>query len=265
MSKLWFAKWPHAWNIFRAPMCWLHRDLIPFSTFPSLTSRSYQSSSPPQHLFVILSFPSIIYWSIMGLFDLETHFAFYGAYHSNPTNILIHTFFVWPIFFTSLVLFYFTPSLLSLTPPQLLPIIGVPFTLNFGFFFALLYAAFYVSLDRKAGSLAALVCLLCWVGSCVLASHLGFSLAWKVFFLSILCFFGLFLFLFLVGFCGFNFIGGLFFFSVCVCVGLEWNLFLIDLNWWGEALLMMMIGMMLFYYDWVIDRWMSGGRFSFLI
>ncbi|RWR93314.1 hypothetical protein CKAN_02255900 [Cinnamomum micranthum f. kanehirae] len=116
----------------------------------------------------------------MGLFDLETHFAFYGAYHSNPTNILIHTFFVWPIFFTSLVLFYFTPSLFSLTPPQLLPIIGVPFTLNFGFFFALLYAAFYVSLDRKAGSLAALVCLLCWVGSCVLASHLGFSLAWKV-------------------------------------------------------------------------------------
>ncbi|RXH98381.1 hypothetical protein DVH24_010706 [Malus domestica] len=46
-----------------------------------------------------------------GLFDLEGHFAFYGAYHSNPVNILIHTFFVWPLFFTAAVLFHFTPSL----------------------------------------------------------------------------------------------------------------------------------------------------------
>nr|GEV68427.1 uncharacterized endoplasmic reticulum membrane protein C16E8.02-like [Tanacetum cinerariifolium] len=31
-----------------------------------------------------------------------------------------------------------------------------------------------------AGSLAAVLCLFCWVGSCVLASVLGFGLAWKV-------------------------------------------------------------------------------------
>ncbi|KAG7023203.1 SPAC16E8.02, partial [Cucurbita argyrosperma subsp. argyrosperma] len=37
-----------------------------------------------------------------GLFDLERHFAFYGAYHSNPVNIFIHVLFVWPIFFTTL-------------------------------------------------------------------------------------------------------------------------------------------------------------------
>ncbi|KAM1238382.1 hypothetical protein COP2_040298 [Malus domestica] len=59
-----------------------------------------------------------------GLFDLERHFAFYGAYHSNPVNILIHTLFVWPIFFTSLVLFHFTPSLYSFPNG---------FCLNFGF------------------------------------------------------------------------------------------------------------------------------------
>ncbi|CAM8916075.1 unnamed protein product [Rhodiola kirilowii] len=44
-----------------------------------------------------------------GLLDLERHFAFYGAYHSNPTNIIIHMIFVWPILFTALILLYFTP------------------------------------------------------------------------------------------------------------------------------------------------------------
>lgn len=35
-------------------------------------------------------------------------------------------------------------------------------------------------LDRKAGSLAGLLCLLCWISSSSLAYRLGFSLAWKV-------------------------------------------------------------------------------------
>ncbi|KAI4326620.1 hypothetical protein MLD38_031912 [Melastoma candidum] len=116
-----------------------------------------------------------------GVFDLETHFAFYGAYHSNPVNVLIHTIFVWPIFFTSLVLLYFTPSpfrLLGFEPPFTLPSHVLFF--NFGFFFALLYAGFYVLMDRKAGSLAAFLCMGCWVGSCYLANHLGSSLASKV-------------------------------------------------------------------------------------
>ncbi|KAL6183077.1 PREDICTED: uncharacterized endoplasmic reticulum membrane protein C16E8.02 [Fragaria vesca subsp. vesca] len=106
-----------------------------------------------------------------GLFDLENHFAFYGAYHSNPVNILIHTLFVWPILFTSLVLLYFTPSLFSFP---------AGFYLNFGFVFTVIYALYYVGLDKKAGSLAALLCVLCWVGASVLANRFGFSLAWKV-------------------------------------------------------------------------------------
>lgn len=114
-----------------------------------------------------------------GLFDLERHFAFYGAYHSNPINILIHTLFVWPIFFTTLVLLYFTPAFytpsiqIGLFPSGLL-------VLNFGFLLALIYALFYVAFDKKAGSLAALLCFLCWVGASLLAVRLGFSLAWKV-------------------------------------------------------------------------------------
>ncbi|PKU72388.1 hypothetical protein MA16_Dca017877 [Dendrobium catenatum] len=108
-----------------------------------------------------------------GLLDLEKHFAFYGAYHSNSVNVLIHVFFVWPIFFSSLILFDLTPPILHV------PLLG-GFDLNFSFFFALFYAVFYISLDRYAGSFAALLCLLCWFGSKSLAAQLGFSLAWKL-------------------------------------------------------------------------------------
>ncbi|OIW04871.1 hypothetical protein TanjilG_13711 [Lupinus angustifolius] len=111
----------------------------------------------------------------MGLFDLEKHFAFYGAYHSNPINVLIHVLFVWPILFTSLVLFYFTPPLFSgfsFSHPVLV--------LNFGFLFAVVYALFYAAMDIKAGSFAAFLTLLAWVGASFVANTLGYSLAWKV-------------------------------------------------------------------------------------
>ncbi|OIT25353.1 PREDICTED: uncharacterized endoplasmic reticulum membrane protein C16E8.02-like [Nicotiana attenuata] len=114
----------------------------------------------------------------MEIFDLEKQFAFYGAYHSNPVNILIHMVFVWPIFFTGLILFDFTPPLFNLPPIQLCEHSSL--VLNFGFLFALVYAMFYVALDKKAGSLAALLCFVCWVSSSMVARQLGFSLAWKV-------------------------------------------------------------------------------------
>ncbi|KAL6319053.1 hypothetical protein AAG906_001526 [Vitis piasezkii] len=117
----------------------------------------------------------------MGLFDLERHFAFYGAYHSDPVNVFLHMLFVWPLFFTALVLFYFTPSFFILPQIGLLPSgFNHTFLLNFGFLFTLIYSLFYVLLDKKAGCLAALLCFSCWVGSSFLASYLGFSLAWKV-------------------------------------------------------------------------------------
>uniref|UniRef100_A0A7C9CKT8 Uncharacterized protein n=1 Tax=Opuntia streptacantha TaxID=393608 RepID=A0A7C9CKT8_OPUST len=101
----------------------------------------------------------------MGLFDLEKHFAFYGAYHTNPFNIFIHMVFVWPIFFTGLMLFHFIPMV---------------FFPDFGLFFALMYALFYLGMDKKAGLLAAVLCFLCYFGATALASSLGYSLAWKV-------------------------------------------------------------------------------------
>lgn len=101
----------------------------------------------------------------MGFFDLEKHFAFYGAYHSNPVNIFIHVMFVWPIFFSGLMLFHFIPMV---------------FFPDFGLFFTLVYALFYMGMDKKAGFLAAVLCFLCYFGATALATRLGFSLAWKV-------------------------------------------------------------------------------------
>lgn len=115
------------------------------------------------------------------LLDLEKHFAFYGAYHSNLTNVVIHSIFVWPIFYASLILLHFT------TPIFFLPdwLGGEVLALNLGFVFVVMIGLFYVSMDWKAGSLAAVLCILCWIGSGCLASQLGFSLAWKVWWLNI--------------------------------------------------------------------------------
>jgi len=110
----------------------------------------------------------------MGLLDLEKHFAFYGAYHSNPINVAIHILFVWPILFTAQIILYFTPTLLSLgfLPPVLV--------LNWGFFATVFYALFYMALDIKAGSFTAFLTFFCWVASSFVANTLGYSLAWKV-------------------------------------------------------------------------------------
>ena len=113
-----------------------------------------------------------------GLFDLEKHFAFYGAYHSNPVNIAIHMLFVWPILFTSLLILYFTPSLLSFAVSVFGNDVVIPF--NIGLLLTIIYSVFYICLDAKAGSLGALLCVICWVGSCFLGTLLGFSISWKV-------------------------------------------------------------------------------------
>lgn len=115
-----------------------------------------------------------------GLLDVENHFAFYGAYHSHPINILIHVLFVWPIYFTVLLFLAFSSPLCLLPlPSDLLPFQQY-MVMNWSFVGAAVYALFYVSLDRKAGSLAAFLCLACWIGSNALAQKLGFSFGWKV-------------------------------------------------------------------------------------
>jgi len=118
-----------------------------------------------------------------GIFDLEKNFAQYGAYHNNKTNIIIHTIFVWPILFTTLLLLYFTPPFIPI-PPLLataLPFsLGNILLLNFGFVSVIIYAFFYICLDVVSGTLASILLVACWVGSSILGDALEFSLAWKV-------------------------------------------------------------------------------------
>ncbi|CAH8391067.1 unnamed protein product [Eruca vesicaria subsp. sativa] len=132
----------------------------------------------------------------MGLLDLEKHFAFYGAYHSNPINIVIHIIFVWPIVFTALLLLHSSTPILDLSQsglPQSLTLDGV-LRLNVGFILTVVYALFYICLDKRSGFVAALLCFSCWVGSSVLAARLGPSLALKVGIASqLLCWTGQFL------------------------------------------------------------------------
>ncbi|EFJ19244.1 hypothetical protein SELMODRAFT_233428 [Selaginella moellendorffii] len=117
-----------------------------------------------------------------GILDLEKHFAFYGAYHSNRINVGIHVVFVWPILFTALLLM----ALASPKPlmPLPLPARTLPLqdfmVINYSFLFAGFYALFYTALDKRAGSLAAAMCLACWIGANAAAQKMGFSLGWKV-------------------------------------------------------------------------------------
>lgn len=117
-----------------------------------------------------------------GLLDLEKHFAFYGAYHSNHVNIIIHTLFVWPNVFATLLCLYCTQPILD--PSQLGFIEALTFDsvlrLDIGFILTVIYAFFYICLDKKSGVLAALLCFSCWIGSSFLAARLGHSLTLKV-------------------------------------------------------------------------------------
>ncbi|KAF7134833.1 hypothetical protein RHSIM_Rhsim08G0153100 [Rhododendron simsii] len=134
---------------------------------------------PPLPFLTNFHLSSVISFSLemgkYGLFDLERQYAFHGAYHSNQVNTWIHMLFIWPIFFTFLVMYYFTPPIFDCPFQSCLGLVP-----NFGLLFTMTYVVYYVCLDRKAGSLAAFLCLFCWVSASLLAKHLGFSLAWKI-------------------------------------------------------------------------------------
>ncbi|KAK7354151.1 hypothetical protein VNO80_19609 [Phaseolus coccineus] len=149
---------------------WFHTPTTPFSQAIDPKTRTIRKSlfSNSHKPFIKKSETK------MGLLDLEKHFAFYGAYHSNPINVAIHILFVWPILFTAQMILHFTPTLLSVgfLPPVLV--------LNWGFFATVFYALFYMALDIKAGSFTAFLTFFSWVASSFVANTLGFSLAWKV-------------------------------------------------------------------------------------
>ncbi|KAJ7281198.1 hypothetical protein O6H91_Y365000 [Diphasiastrum complanatum] len=116
----------------------------------------------------------------VSIFDLERQYAFYGAYHKNKTNVMIHILFVWPIFFAFAMLAAYTKPLLPLPLAANVFPFHEYMVLNWSFVMVAIYAVYYICLDRKAGSLAAAMCLASWIGCNALTQHLGFSLGWKV-------------------------------------------------------------------------------------
>jgi len=114
------------------------------------------------------------------IFDLEKQFAFYGSFHNHPVNVAIHVCFVWPIFFTLLILLAYTDPLV----PQWSAMAALPcheyMVLNYSFIVAAVFALFYMSLEPKSGSLAAFLVLLCWMGSNAVAQHFPYATGWKV-------------------------------------------------------------------------------------
>lgn len=98
----------------------------------------------------------------MALFDLKDQLVFYGSYHHNKWNKLIHLFFVPLIWWTAVVWACQTgPLVTSTTPQKLLASAGLDSALpaffvdnlefNFGFFAFVAYALYYLTLDLFAG------------------------------------------------------------------------------------------------------------------
>lgn len=83
-----------------------------------------------------------------GLFDLESQFSFYGAYHTNTINILVHIIFVPTILWSALVFCSNTGPLInkSVWPSEL-----KDFEPNLGLFVAAFYALYYIALEPMAG------------------------------------------------------------------------------------------------------------------
>lgn len=134
-----------------------------------------------------IKFPSSEYQDrksirMIPIFNIERQFCFYGAYRNNKWNILVHVLFVWPMVVGLLVLLAYSPVLYP-NPPwfSYLPIqITQHMVFNYSFVAACTYAVFYISLDHRAGFLAAFLVMGSWMGANAVAKSLPWDKAWKV-------------------------------------------------------------------------------------
>lgn len=120
----------------------------------------------------------------MGFLDLEKHYSFYGSYHNDSRNKLIHIIFVWPIFFSALLLLNYSPPLFSSPFSTPFSNWGFPghqyIVLNTPFFVALFYSFLYFSMDPKSGGVASCLIFFCLFCAQALFQILGGDVAWKV-------------------------------------------------------------------------------------
>ncbi|CAL5006069.1 unnamed protein product [Urochloa decumbens] len=100
-----------------------------------------------------------------GVLDLEAQFAFFRSQHRHPVNAAAHALLTWPILFTNLLILHFLPL-----PSPVDPALAL----------ALVYAAAYLAVDRRAGALAGLLFVAAWAASAALAARLGFAASWRL-------------------------------------------------------------------------------------
>ncbi len=90
----------------------------------------------------------------MGITDLEEQFTFYASYHHNGWNKVVHIVCVWPILWSAFVLAQYIPFE---APGTALPTLSSVHPLNVTLLTAFLYAGIYILMDKRAGSLGALL------------------------------------------------------------------------------------------------------------
>mmetsp|Transcript_13906 Transcript_13906/g.22703 ORF Transcript_13906/g.22703 Transcript_13906/m.22703 type:complete len:212 (+) Transcript_13906:59-694(+) len=87
--------------------------------------------------------------------NVEEQLAFYGAYHSNPYNQIIHVVFVPIIWTTAAVWLAYTPTLYS----------GAPYWFNLSFIVYCIYAGFYFLLDFQTACIVNTVYFALFMGA----------------------------------------------------------------------------------------------------
>lgn len=90
--------------------------------------------------------------------DLEEQFTFYASYHHDTMNKIIHILCVWPILWSAIVFAEYTPVL---APESLNSLTAAIHPFNLAFAVAVFYALAYIVMDKKAGTLAALMVFGC--------------------------------------------------------------------------------------------------------
>lgn len=111
-------------------------------------------------------------------FNLSDQLTFYGSYHNNRWNQLIHFFFVPLLLWSGAVWFCYSGPIVTL-PASVPNPWHTLLTLNLAFFTMLAYVAYYISMDLFAGATWA-VCLgfpLLW-GACAFQAWVPMAWAW---------------------------------------------------------------------------------------
>ncbi len=84
------------------------------------------------------------------MFDLEKQFVFYGSYHNNPVNVLIHIVFVWVILGSAIAMLQLTPAFGSM-PEFVTKAFGSELKVNAALGVCLFLSTVYIVMDPFVG------------------------------------------------------------------------------------------------------------------